>query len=330
MSVRTLAPGDAWPQVSQTEVELLPERERRLHAPDLHLVSIVEGSTLTGRCSCWWTRAPVLPGERVGAIGHFAVSDRSAGVALLTAACDRLGAAGCTLAVGPMDGNTWRRYRFVTERGTEPPFFLEPDNPDDWPDDWRQAGFAPIASYSSALNEDLGRDDPRIASARARLESAGVAIRSLDTSDADADLRRMFVLSLESFSRNFLYTPIDESEFMEQNRAVLPVVQPDLVLLAEREGELAGFLFAVPDVLQQRRGRAIDTIVIKTVAVAHGHGHAGLGSVLVASAHATARRLGFTRAIHALMHEQNVSQNISRRYARPIRRYQLFARRLAT
>jgi hypothetical protein len=28
------------------------------------------------------------------------------------------------------------------------------------------------------------------------------------------------------------------------------------------------------------------------------------------------------------MHEQNVSQNISRRYARTIRRYQLFARRL--
>ena len=36
-------------------------------------------------------------------------------------------------AVGPLDGSTWRRYRLVTERGVEPPFFMEPDNPDDWP-----------------------------------------------------------------------------------------------------------------------------------------------------------------------------------------------------
>jgi GNAT superfamily N-acetyltransferase len=227
-----------------------------------------------------------------------------------------------------MDGNTWRRYRFVTERGAEPPFLLEPDNPDDWPDQWRSAGFTAIATYSSALNSDLTQEDPRIERARGRLAAAGVAIRPIGLDDPTADLRRMFALSCESFRRNFLYTPIDEAEFLEQNRAILPLANPDLVLLAECGADLVGFLFAIPDALQARRGSAIDTIVIKTVAVADGRGRAGLGSVLVAAAQATARRLGFTRAIHALMHEQNVSQNISRRYARPIRQYQLFARRL--
>jgi len=328
MTARTLTPGEAWPQLPGTAVDPIPEKERQLHAPDLHVLWVGDGSILTGRCSCWWTQAPGLPGERVGVIGHFAASEATAGVALLTAACGRLSAAGCTMALGPMDGSTWRRYRFVTERDAEPPFFLEPDNPDDWPDHWRRTGFAPIAGYTSALNEDLGRDDPRIAGARDRLLDSGVTFRSLDVKNPDADLRRMFALSLESFKHNFLYTPIDEAEFMEQNRAVLPFVQPDLVILAERSGELAGFLFAIPDALQARRGRAIDTIVVKTVAVKEGRTRAGLGSVLVAAAHATARELGFTRAIHALMHEQNVSRNISRRYARTIRRYQLFARRL--
>ena len=37
------------------------------------------------------------------------------------------------MAVGPMDGSTWRRYRFITERGAEPAFFLETYNPDVWP-----------------------------------------------------------------------------------------------------------------------------------------------------------------------------------------------------
>jgi len=309
-------------------VDPLSDEDRQRHAPDFHLQRIADGSILAARCSCWWQRTPELPGERVGVVGHFAASEAGAGMALLADACDILRDAGCTVAVGPMDGNTWRRYRLVTERGAEPPFFLEPDNPDDWPDDWRQAGFEPIAGYTSALNEDLSRDDPRIARARARLSDSGVTFRSLDIKNPDADLRRMFALSVESFAHNFLYTPIDEAEFMEQNRAVLPFVQPDLVILAEHSGELAGFLFAIPDALQARRGRAIDTIIVKTVAVGEGRARAGLGSVLVATAQATARELGFTRAIHALMHEQNVSQNISRRYARPIRRYHLFARRL--
>jgi len=38
--------------------------------------------------------------------------------------------------------------------------------------------------------------------------------------------------------------------------------------------------------------------------------------------------MGFTRAIHALMHETNKSRNLSARYARTIRRYTLFSKRL--
>lgn len=328
MIVRALGPGDALPAMTRTVVEPLADADRQRHAPDRHLLGIADGSILAARCSCWWTRTPELPAEHVGLVGHFAASDARAGIALLEAACDSLRDAGCTVAVGPMDGNTWRRYRFVTERGAEPPFLLEPDNPDDWPDEWRSAGFTAIATYTSALNSDLTQEDPRIERARGRLAAAGIAIRSIDIDDPTADLRRMFALSCESFRRNFLYTPIDETEFLEQNRAILPLVNPDLVLLAECGGDLVGFLFAIPDALQARRGRAIDTIVIKTVAVAEGRNRAGLGSVLVAAAQATAHRLGFTRAVHALMHEENVSQNISRRYARTIRRYELFARRL--
>jgi GNAT superfamily N-acetyltransferase len=328
MIVRGLAPGDGWPPTTSDGVEAIPQKDRERHAPDFHFLGMAEGAVLRARCSCWWRLTPDLPAERVGVVGHFASSEEKASAAVLAAACEKLRDAGCTIAVGPMDGNTWRRYRFVTERGEEPPFFLEPDNPDDWPAEWRAAGFTPIATYTSALTSDLTHDDPRIARARARLAAAGVTIRTLDVDSADADLRRMFALSRESFSRNFLYTPIDEADFLEQNRAILPLVEPELVLLAECGGELAGFLFAIPDALEARRGKPIDTIIIKTVAVGEGRSRAGLGSVLVAAAHAAARRLGYTRAIHALMHEQNVSQNISRRYARPIRRYELFARRL--
>src|SRR5262245_5279486 len=89
-----------------------------------------------GRCSLWWTGTAPHEGHQLGYIGHFAITEPAATAPLLERACRGLAGQGCTLAVGPMDGNTWQRYRFLTERGDEPTFFLEPDNPDNWPAQW--------------------------------------------------------------------------------------------------------------------------------------------------------------------------------------------------
>ena len=103
--------------------------------------------------------------------------------------------------------------------------------------------------------------------------------------------------------------------------------------MAEREGRPVGCLFALPDWAQAQRGQSIDTIVIKTVAVLplavkHGRELAGLGNALVARCHADAATLGYSRAIHALMHDANNSRNLSGRYAQPMRRYVLLAKPL--
>lgn len=314
----------------------LPAGMFRRHAPDAVLALVGADRRLRARASCWWTATPSMPGRRVGLIGHYAAEDDESGAAVLGEALERLRSRSCGCAVGPMDGNTWRSYRFVVEPGTEPPFFLEPFNPPAWPQQFIRAGFAVLATYTSALATDLAAFDPRIPAAESRLADAGIRIRSIRQDCADDDLRAIFRLSRSSFAGNFLYTPLEEDEFLEQNRQILPHVQPDLVLLAERGDELVGFLFAVPDLLAERRGaesapaqRLPPTAIVKTVAVAPGAGHRGLGSVLVSLVHRRAHALGFRRAIHALMHEDNVSRNISARYAAVMRRYALFVRDLA-
>ena len=226
-----------------------------------------------------------------------------------------------------MDGNTWRRYRFIVHRGDEPTFFLEPDHRSDWPGHWVDAGFSPTAFYSSSLNSDLRVQDPRTAGALLRLQEAGISIREFDRQQADRDLGRLFTLSLLAFSGNPFYQPVSRDEFDQQHRAVLPLLRPELLLLAERGDELVGFMFAVPDMLQ--RPGAPPTVVLKTMAVHPDLAGMGLGSVLMDLAQRAARRLGFTRAIHALMHEANASGRLSARYATPFRRYALFARPLS-
>lgn len=324
-----LTAGERIPEVTAHPLAApVDARDLQRHRPDCHLMLVDESGVLRARASCWWSATPEVADHRVGLVGHYAAADEDSGLEVLRQALVRLEREGCTVAIGPMDGNTWRRYRFVAERGTEPPFFLEPDNPDEWREQFERAGFQVMATYTSALSNDLSREDARLAPIEAALAAQDITIRPFDPAAADEELRRIFRLSAESFTRNYLYTPLDEEEFLEQNQRLLPYVVPDLVLLAERDGELVGFSFVVPDVLQKSRGTNVDTVIVKTVAVSPAVARVGLGTVLVAQSHRRAHELGFRRAIHALMHEQNVSQHISRHYARTIRRYALYVRPL--
>ena len=100
----------------------------------------------------------------------------------MTAARARLGAEGCDLTLGRMDGNTWRRYRLLTWRGTDPPFLLEPDNPDDWPRHFEAAGFAPLATYYSSKCDDL-EGYPAEPALAAALNANGLRSRPIDTAN---------------------------------------------------------------------------------------------------------------------------------------------------
>lgn len=298
-------------------------------APDAHWLMLSAPGVILARCSLWWKRTPPYPDQRLGLVGHYAATDAESASTLLRHACAQLASKGCTMAVGPMDGNTWRRYRFVTERGTEPPFFLEPDNPDDWPLHFAAEGFAPLATYISALNSDLSRVDPRLPDIAENVAGKGITIRSATAGKMEGELRRIYALSLQSFQKNFLYTPLDEAEFLAQYQKILPHVREELVLLAECNGQPVGFLFAIHDLLRPKRGEPNDTIIIKTVAVVPECASVGLGTLLVARAQETARGLGSKRVIHALMHESNRSRNISERSATIMRRYTLFSRHLS-
>lgn len=312
------------------EVEGLPAldpAQLALQAPDLHLAE--EGG---GRVSLWWSEVPAWPGHRLGVIGHFAARDVETTRALLDAACAELAARGCTLATGPMDGNTWRSYRFMTDACAFPRFALEPWNPSEWPGWWEAAGFAPFQTYQSALEARMASEDPRLPELEAKLGAAGVSMRPLDLGDFDGELARIFEVSETAFAANVLYTPLPKAEFLAMYARIKPYAHPRLVWLAEQAtgsgSRPVGFVFCVPDLLQAQAGLQPDTLIVKTLAKVPDRALGGLGKLLLAHVQREAKALGFTRAIHALMHDANRSATMGEE-ATVIRRYTLFSRALA-
>jgi len=295
---------------------------------DEHLIAQRAEDQVAGCCSLWYRNTPALNRQSVGMIGHYAAETEEAAAALLDHACRRLRDAGVTMAAGPIDGSTWRSYRLITERGTRPPFFLEPDHPEGWVGHFENAGFSPVAHYVSAEAPDLTVRQAKLERLERRLAEQGVAIRSIDLSFFEEELIRIHELSMPAFARNLLYTPIDCDTFLDLYRPMRKHIVPELVLLAEREDVLLGYVFGVPDLLQASRGEPVDTVIVKTLAVRPGRQTAGLGGLLMERCHLAAHGLGFKRAIHALMHESNKSLSLSAHYGRPFRRYALFGKRV--
>jgi GNAT superfamily N-acetyltransferase len=276
----------------------------------------------------WWRHAPLVAGERPGLLGQFKATSSSAADAVLARAVQVLRDQGCTVAIGPMDGSTWHSYRFTTWRDGSPRFLLEGDQPDTWPAWWQTAGFLPRDEYWSARVDDLTVQDPRLEGVRERLAARGVTVRPLRGADFLGELRRIFAVSATAFTANVLYSPITEAEFLAMYTRVQPLVQPDLCLLAEHGNQPVGFVFALPDAEEARRGLPVTTLVVKTLAVLPGRDWAGLGKVLLEDLQRTAHRAGFRRAIHAYMHAANGSRNLGAG-AVAIRRYTLYQRPLA-
>jgi hypothetical protein len=294
------------------------------------LESHVRGS-VRARCSLWWRGTPAHGGRRTGFIGAIESDDAGALAALLVRAAKHLKDAGCELAVGPVDGDTWHRYRLVTFTDGTPPFALEPYSALDAIRPWQRAGFTPLETYASYRDDALAptarshvhaERDARAATLEERLKDAGVAVRPLNLARFDDELEQIHALALRGFRDAPLYAPIGFDAFAALYRPLAPLLDPRLCPVAERDGRIVGVLFALRD------PRAPHTVVLKTVVRDTDRRLAGLGFVLTGRARAAAHALGATRAISALQHDGSVARSLAAD-AVVFRRYAVLAKELS-
>lgn len=274
----------------------------------------------------WHEHTPEHQGRKIGAIGACQLDDSPDAAEFLAACADHLQREHqCRTVVGPMNGNTWLQHRLILESNGRDPFLMEPVEPAHFLNVFRQAGFSVLSEYSSSSVDLTTSQNDHTVLAKRLLEK-GISIRALEMSRFEHDLEAIFDVSLVSFSNNFLYTALSKEVFVGKYKQSKEHIDPDLVLLAERDGELMAYVFCMPDLLAVQAGKP-PALIVKTLAALPDRSLSGLGSLLVGQVQQTATAKGYTEAIHALQYDDNSSRRISQRFnAQVFRRYGLMAK----
>ena len=320
--------GPAWPSEAWTA---LPPPPPEPVAPGMTCLLAWRDGEPVARCSITTVSdLHAAPGAS-GMIGHYETLDGEAGTALLAHARERLAENGIPRVLGPMNGNTWARYRLALpgepgDAAFDPPVFpSEPRNPFDYPDHFAAAGFEIAARYESRIDAHLDAPVPEADPLARRVDEAGIAVRPLDLSRFDDELETLFRLSLDAFDDNLYYTPLDLDSFRAMYQGTRALIDPELVLLAhDRSGRLVAYQFAFPDPLSRAAGRPT-RVIVKTVATAPEARGLGIASHMLDLIRERARAKGYRAVIHALMHVSNFSVRMSvRHHGEIFRRYALY------
>ena len=262
-------------------------------------------------------------GHPLGMISFFeALNEPAATRQLFSAAFDYFQSCGIRTVIGPIDGDTWHKYRLNAGPYDTPPFLFEPYNPPYYPALWEASGFDHLQSYHSKSVTDLPPILPVMQRYFDRAFHNGYRFRNFDIDQFDAELDLLYALSCRIFAGNFLYTAIPSDEFKALYTVAKPLIIPDLCWFAfDSHNQPVGFLFAFPEPSRQ----PADTINMKTVGTVPECRGAGVAATLMYLGYQNGVARNLTRANLCLFADGNPSGQMDAGAGTLSRRYTLYA-----
>lgn len=272
---------------------------------------------------CYFESTPIVDGKNIGAIGNFETNDINLGIKLLNKCEEILKDKGCKLLVGPMDGNTWKKYRTLSYTTDEPKFILENINPIEQNEIFLKSNFEKKYIYTSTKGKIDDYIQPKYEDKlEQKIKEKKIIIRTFKKDNYIEDLKKIYEVAKTSFYKNPFYTPISESEFLEQYTPYISMFDEDLIIIAEKEKKPIGFIFALPNFDKE-------TIVVKTAVSLEEYQKIALGNIMLNRLHHKAKEKGYINWIFAFMYQNNTSQKSAKRHnTKLIREYALYTKNI--
>jgi hypothetical protein len=190
--------------------------------------------------------------ERTMFFGFFeSVNDREVAAALLEKAVQRGREQGMLRIRGPMSYSTNETAGLLIEGFDSPPCIMMPHNPSYYADLVEGANFEKTMDlFAWFLLTDKGLS-PKITRVGEKvLKDQNIRVRSIDMKRFWSEVQIIKKIYNDAWSTNWGFVPMTDDEFEHLAKDLKMVVDPRVVLIAEKHGEPVAFSLALPDINQ--------------------------------------------------------------------------------
>ncbi len=209
----------------------------------------------------------------VGFFGFFeAIDDQEVADALFTTAGEWCRSRGHDVLRGPASFSVNDECGLLVEGFESPPTLMMPHNPPYYIRLIERAGFAKAKDlwvYQGGSEEKYIPVPERLARATELIrQRQGITLRALNMKDFAGEVARIKELYNSAWQKNWGFVPMTEHEIDHLAEQLRPVVIPELVPMAEKDGKLIGFGIALPDlnvVLRSNRSGRLFPVVLKVL-----------------------------------------------------------------
>ena len=201
-------------------------------------------------------------GEKAGFYGFFeCVDDQAVASALMTAAEETLRDRGMMIIRGPFNFSTNEECGFLVQGFDRPPSLMMPYTKPYFPDIMTRLGYSKAKDLLAYEYEYQGNIPDYLVRVSRRLrERKQIVIRSINMRRFEEDVAEIFRIYNAAWSQNWGFIPVTDDEFRCTARDLKPIVDPSVVLIAEKEGRPVAFSVSLPDynlLLKKMNGRLL-------------------------------------------------------------------------
>ena len=186
----------------------------------------------------------------LGCFGLFeCIDDQSVAAALFAAGAHWLRAKGRSEMMGPIDYSTNYVCALLIDGFDYPPMLLTSHNPRYYQHLIENCGFKKEMDWYAWWFSEPGEAVRRLQRIAARFQkSKAITIRPIDLKNITAESTRLRGIYNQAWEQNWGFVPFTRNEFDHLVKELKPLALPDLVLIAEVDGQPAGFILALPDI----------------------------------------------------------------------------------
>jgi len=190
-------------------------------------------------------------GPGTGMWGALQAEDGAVAAALIHRAEQWLRGQGMTRVLAPMTLSVWEEPGLLVKGFDHPPMIMMGHNSPEQQGWIEGAGYAP-AKKLATFDLDITRPFPPLIQriVQSGEKNARIRIRDVDLKNFDREVEIICSILNDAWSENWGFVPFTPTEIAYTAKKMKPLVKPDLVRIAEYDGEPVAFMITLPDANQ--------------------------------------------------------------------------------